>query len=140
VDEGDRPGEAEMSEEAVRDALEQINKAWLEGRPEAMLPWIHPEIRFVVPGFAGRISGSDALLAGFKDFCENARIVSFQTSDQQEDVVAETAAASYRFEMVYERAGSSYRSTGRDFWVFARREGAWIAVWRTMLDLAEEPT
>jgi hypothetical protein len=41
--------------------------------------------------------------------------------------------------MVYERSGGRYRSTGRDFWIFARQGDAWLAVWRTMLDLAEQP-
>ena len=41
--------------------------------------------------------------------------------------------------MIYERSGERYRATGRDLWVFARQDGAWLAAWRTMLDLVEEP-
>jgi hypothetical protein len=41
--------------------------------------------------------------------------------------------------MVYERSGQSFRSTGRDLWVFQQQIGGWLAVWRTMLDMAEEP-
>jgi hypothetical protein len=39
--------------------------------------------------------------------------------------------------MVYERSGERYRSIGRDLWVFQNEGGAWIAVWRTMLEMEE---
>jgi hypothetical protein len=43
----------------------------------------------------------------------------------------------FRYEMVYERSGGRFRSTGRDLWVFQSQGRAWIAVWRTMLDMEE---
>jgi ketosteroid isomerase-like protein len=128
-----------MSDENVLATLDALNRAWLEGRPDDMRPWIHPDITFVFPGFAGRIQGSEIFLSGFKDFCEHARVESFQESDHQADVTGETAVASFRFDVVYERDGSSYRSKGRDLWVFSRQQDRWLAVWRTMLDVAEEP-
>jgi hypothetical protein len=79
------------------------------------------------------------VLAGFVDFCQNARIVSYAESDPFVDLAGSTAVATFRFEMVYARDGASYRSTGRDLWVFERHGDGWLAVWRTMLDLAEEP-
>jgi hypothetical protein len=41
--------------------------------------------------------------------------------------------------MVYERSAKRYRATGRDLWVFRREGHGWIAVWRAMLDTAEQP-
>jgi hypothetical protein len=41
--------------------------------------------------------------------------------------------------MLYERSGERFRATGRDLWVFQKQSGAWIAVWRTMLDVDERP-
>jgi len=55
------------------------------------------------------------------------------------DLRGSTAVASFAFEMIYQRGGTSYRSSGRDLWVFQQREGRWLAVWRTMLDLKDEP-
>ena len=49
--------------------------------------------------------------------------------------VLETTA----YEMLYERSGKRSRATGRDLWVFVRQGGEWIAAWRTMLDLTEQP-
>ncbi len=63
----------------------------------------------------------------------------FEESDRQIDVFGEAAVASFAFALVYERGGEKYRSTGRDFWVFSRGEQGFKAVFRTMLDVAEEP-
>ena len=124
---------------AVAEALRRINEAWLNGRPHDLLRLIHPEIAMVFPGFAGRIQGAASFLAGFEDFCRTAQVHSYREHDCQIDVVADTAVASFRFEMVYEREGTSYQSTGRDLWVFTRQSSGWLAVWRTMLDLHEQP-
>ncbi len=70
---------------------------------------------------------------------ESARIHGFEESDRQVDVFGDTAVASFAFVLVYEREGKKYRSTGRDLWVFSRDGAAWRAVYRTMLNLAEEP-
>jgi hypothetical protein len=60
--------------------------------------------------------------------------------DETSQVDARRAAiASFAFAVVYERAGERYRSTGRDLWVFSRADGVWRAVYRTMLDVSEEP-
>ena len=91
------------------------------------------------PGFAGRASGRDTMIAGFVDFCENAKVHDYKAIDREVDVVGEAAVATFKFEMIYEREGVRYRATGRDLWVFSRVIDRWKAVWRTMLDLNEEP-
>ena len=129
----------EIEHRAVSDLLRRINQAWLEGRPRDLLPLFHPGIIMVYPGFSGRADGREALVAGFLDFCENARVHTFEESDHQVDRIGETAVASFAFTLIYEREGQRYRSTGRDLWVLARHDAEWRAVWRTMLDLTEEP-
>jgi hypothetical protein len=128
-----------MNPQGVLEAVQTINRTWLEGRPQDMRPLIHPEITMVIPGFAGSVTGRDAFIAGFEEFCNSAKLHSFKDDDHQVDVIGGTAVTSFRYEMVYEREGSTYRATGRDLWVFARHEANWLAVWRTMLELQEEP-
>jgi uncharacterized protein (TIGR02246 family) len=122
----------------VTEAVARINRAWREGRPRDLTTLFHPEIVMVFPSKRGQARGRDVLVAGFVDFCENAQIHEYHESDLHVDVVGDTAVASYDFTMVYERAGKRNRSTGRDFWVFARHDGQWLAVWRTMLDMLDE--
>jgi hypothetical protein len=126
-------------EAQVSATLGQINQAWLTGNPDKIHDFVADEVVIVFPGFAGSVKSREAFVAGFRDFCENARIESHTESEQHIDVVGNTAIASFRFDMIYERGGSRYRSTGRDLWVFEYRADRWLAVWRTMLDLDEEP-
>jgi ketosteroid isomerase-like protein len=130
-----------MVEESKRDSaaatMRRINRAWLAGQVEDLAPMVHPEIVLVFPGFAGRVQGREDFLAGFRDFCQNSRIHEFREHDHQVDVAGDMAVVTFRYEMVYERSGGRFRSTGRDLWVFQSQGIAWIAVWRTMLDMEE---
>ena len=125
--------------DGVADALRRISEAWLSGRVNDLAPLVHPEIVMALPGFSGRVRGREPLLAGFRDFCENARTHEYREHDQQIDVTDGIAVATFAYEMIYERGGQRYRVTGRDLWVFQKEAGEWIAVWRTMLDLDEQP-
>ncbi len=129
----------ESERERVATAMRRINEAWLAGRVDDLAALVHPDIVMVFPGFAGRAQGREGFLAGFRDFRENAIVDDFRQDDDQVDVVGETGLVSFRYEMVYKRSGQRYRATGRDLWVFDKTGGTWLAVWRTMLDLAESP-
>ena len=132
-----------MAGESKRDnaaaTMHRINQAWLDGRVDDLAPLVHSEIAMVFPGFVGRIRGREAFLAGFRDFCRTAIVQEFHEHDNQVDVAGDTAVISFRYDMVYERAGERYRATGRDLWVFQQQDAEWIAVWRTMLDMEEKP-
>jgi ketosteroid isomerase-like protein len=127
----------ESNREDASTAMRQINQAWLGGRLDDLAPMLHPEIVMVLPGFAGSVQGREELLAGFRDFRQNATIQEFREHDHQVDVAGDTAVSTFRYEMVYERSGGRYRCTGRDLWVFQKQGGAWIAVWRAMLAMEE---
>jgi ketosteroid isomerase-like protein len=129
----------ESKHEAVAAVMRRINRVWLEGQVEGLAPMVHPEIVMAFPGFSGQIQGREEFLAGFRDFCQNARINEFRDHDHQVDVAGDTAVVTFRYDMVYERSGQRYHSTGRDFWIFQSQGSAWIAVWRTMLDIEEKP-
>jgi Domain of unknown function (DUF4440) len=121
------------------DLMRRINRTWLEGRPRDLLPLLHPEIVLAIPGGPGRVQGREVLVKGFVDFCENARVHAYEEHDFRVEVIGATAVASYAFIMMYERDGHGYRSTGTDLWVFTREGGEWLAAWRTMLDVTDEP-
>ena len=108
------------------DTLRRINDAWLNGRVADLAPLVHPDIVMVFPGFAGRMQGRDAFVAGFEDFSQNAKIHEYRPLDLQIDVAGETAIATFRYEMVYERSGIRSRSTGRDLWVFENHGQGWM--------------
>jgi ketosteroid isomerase-like protein len=129
----------ETNGETATATMARINRAWLDGQLNDLELLVHPDVVMVFPGFGGRIQGRDQFLAGFHDFCTNAKVQEFVEHDQQVDVAGGTAVVSFRFDMVYERSGERFRSTGRDLWVFQQEGTAWIAVWRTMLEIEESP-
>jgi ketosteroid isomerase-like protein len=122
----------------VSRTLSSINQAWLEGKPRDLEALFDPKIVMLDPA-GSYVKGRTLLVESFVQMCANVRVHGFEESDRQVDVFGDTAVASFAFVLVYEREGQKYRSTGRDLWVFSRDGAAWRAVYRTMLNLAEEP-
>jgi Domain of unknown function (DUF4440) len=128
----------EIQRGAAAAAMRKINQAWLGGGLEDLAARVHPDIVMAPPDFSGGIQGREAFLCGFREFIESATIEEFHERDLRADVAGETAAVTFRYEMVYSRSGIRYHSSGRDLWVFQLQDGAWIAVWRAMLDMQED--
>src|SRR5258705_3864055 len=95
----------ESKHEGAAVTMRRINRIWLGSQVEDLAPMVHAEIVMVVPGFNGRIQGREEFLAGFRDFCQNARIHEFRDYDHQVDVAGDTAVVTFLYEMVYERDG-----------------------------------
>ena len=123
----------------VRTALAQINAAWREGRPYDMAPLLDEHVVMVIPGFVARVTGRAALIESFVRFGTEARVHELREAEVHVDGGETVGIVQTRFEMVYEREGARWRSTGWDVWVFERRDEGWIAVWRTMAGIAEQP-
>jgi ketosteroid isomerase-like protein len=132
-----------MADETDRDAaaraMNRINEVWLHGDIADLEPLMHPDIVMVFPGFGGAVRGRTNLIAGFHEFRDTAALQEFHDEEQHVDVAGNTAVVSFRYDMLYERSGDQFRATGRDLWVFQKHNDAWIAVWRTMLDVDETP-
>ncbi|HZQ54162.1 MAG TPA: nuclear transport factor 2 family protein [Bryobacteraceae bacterium] len=124
--------------EPAEATMRRINHLWLDGNVEALAPMVHPEIVMVFPHFVGRIHRWEEFLAGFRDFCHNAKIHEFRDYDHQVDAAGDTSVVTFRYEMVYERAGERYRAAGRKLLVFQSQGGECVAVWRVMLDTEEQ--
>jgi ketosteroid isomerase-like protein len=132
-------GTSQSPNPGPRELLRRINQAWLEGRPADLTELFHRDIVMILPGFAGRVQGREQMVSGFVDFCANATVHAFEETQHQIDVIGRTAVASLAFAILYERDGQRFRSTGRDLWVFTFDGSEWLAVWRTMLDVTDEP-
>ena len=121
----------------VHNTLSAINNAWRNNQPVEMKKYLHPDIKMMLPGFSGLITGREILIDSFVVFCTNAKVLEYSESNEQINVTGNCAVATFKFEMLYE--GEKYRdkSTGRDFWIFERQGKNWIAVWRTIMELNE---
>jgi hypothetical protein len=120
-------------------AMDRITHAWRSGQPDLMAPSLDEQIVMVAPDFSTRLRGRTALIETFRRFLDQAQVLTYQQGKLDIDRVGHVAIAQYPFEMVYQREGSNWRSTGWDVWVFEQRGADWIAVWRTMQALEETP-
>ena len=121
----------------ARSVIERISEAWQWGDLDGVESALAENVVMVAPGFADRIEGRAAFLDGFRDFFDNARLIAYADSEWEVHEAGSTAVVSFAFDVVYERDGVTYDSTGRDLWVLSLLDGEWCAVWRTMLDLTE---
>jgi ketosteroid isomerase-like protein len=127
------------AEDDVREAMENIQSAWRENRARDMIPHLHPDVVMALPGFAGVIKGRHILVTSFVEFSKSARVLQYGESNQNVEVVGDTAIVTFEFQMTYERGDYRGLSKGRDCWVFARDDDRWLAVWRTMMDVSDNP-
>ena len=52
-----------------------------------MLEYLDPEITMALPGFTDAIHGREALIASFEEFCENAKVIQYEESDESIEVI-----------------------------------------------------
>jgi len=123
----------------VLHVLDRIQRAWREGRPEEMGALLAPDITFVFPGFSMRLTGRDRLLESYREFIAGDRLRSYREDRRSVEGGANAALVEIAFDMAYLRAGKEWRAHGIELWALERRAEGWIAFWRTMQELTEEP-
>ena len=129
--------EQNLDAAAVRRTLELITAAWRAGRSQEMASVLDEQVVMAFPGFVGFVEGRQALIDSFVEFAREAQVHDYRQGEVRVDGSGDVAVAQHPFEMIYERDGSRWHSTGWDVWVFRRQGTGWLAVWRTMQALAE---
>ena len=119
--------------------LDRIQRAWREGRPEEMSALLAPDITFVFPGFSMRLSGRDRLIDSYREFLATTRLREYREDRRSIEGGSSAALAEIAFDMSYARGGRDWRAHGIELWVLERRPEGWVAFWRTMQELTEEP-
>lgn len=125
------------SHKQIQQVLSELNRAWISGQFDRLTRFLHPDVIIATPGFGERVQGSDAYVAGHREFVESATIHDFSEAVAEVDTVGDVAVVNYRYELDYERSGKRYTSTGRDLYVLRNTQDRWVVVWRTILDVDE---
>jgi uncharacterized protein (TIGR02246 family) len=120
-------------QEAIRQLLKRINQAWVQGRLEELNECFHENMVIVAPGLQAMRKGREACVRSYQEFIAAAVVHEYNEREPTIDLWANTAVAVYGWEIVYEINGQLSRESGQDLFVFARENGVWRAVWRTML-------
>ena len=127
------------TEVAVLRVLDRIQRAWRSGPLGDMAAVLDPDVTFVFPGFSMRMTGRDALLESYREFTASSRVRTYREDRRSVVGGAKAALAEIAFDMTYARAGENWRTHGIELWVLERRPEGWIAIWRTLQELTEEP-
>ena len=117
----------------IRDLIDNINRIWLQGDPEDLRRYFHPDVVIQPPGDTPRVYGIDACIASYIEFRSEARIQRFTPGDAEIDVFGDTAVATYRYEIVYELRQEKFDELAGELLVLLRSEDGWRIVWRTLL-------
>jgi len=119
---------------AILAVIQSINDAWQTGPPESVAARVRPyfaaDAVVVGPDLTRVARGGDAVAASYADFVASTTIIESTLDDPQIDVSADVAAATMTWRMRYEYEGAQTTEAGVDTYVFARRDGHWIVVWR----------
>ena len=114
--------------------VQRMNDAWAKpGSTEDLASFFREDIVMVNPDFTQRTEGRDGCAASYEEFRKQAAILDFKIGNPGIDVFANTAIATYSYEIAYEMGGERFNDTGRDIFVFVRESDRWLAVWRTMI-------
>lgn len=120
-------------QKAVESLLKNIVAASNTGNLEELKKYFHSGMVIEGPGFQGRKEGRDQCIQHNEEFHRNVKIQSFKASDYQVKVWEDTAVASCYFEGQMETGGKVFTDTGRDLYVFSRKNGEWQAIWHSVV-------
>jgi hypothetical protein len=122
---------------AVRDVVSRINEAWSKLRGEALTAALSEcfaeEMVIRGPGFVFLGKGRELAVKSYQDFVNQTEVKSLSLDTPEIDVAGDTATAQYKWTMTYVLKGQEYTEQGHDLFVFVRRYGNWLAVWRALL-------
>ncbi len=128
-----QPDSASQDHDTLRELLSAIRRAWTTGRTDELAPLFHKHMVMAPPGMKQTVKGRDACVRSYRDFLTAARVVEYTQGNPSVESWGDTAVGSFGWEMAWEMGGQAFRESGHDVWVFARANGRWQAVWRTLI-------
>lgn len=124
---------AREAKEEIRQLLNKINTAWLQGAAADLNNYFAEEVVFKGPSFVEMARGRAACVQTYLDFVKKTNIKEFHEGEPHIDVFSSYAVATCGWTIVYDMNHKSYRETGHDLFVLERLDGQWKAVWRAII-------
>jgi len=124
-------------QQAIRDLIDRMNRAWLEGPVEEMAAELdacfHPAIVIRGGDLQVNAAGKELCIQSYIDFLATAVVHRCMIDAPEIDLAGDTAIAVYGWEMTYETEGQTYEEAGSDILALARFDVGWLITWRAML-------
>lgn len=117
----------------IRDVIDNINRVWLQGDPQDLRQFFHPDVVVQPPGESPRVYGIEACVSSYAEFRSQARIQRFTPGDAEIDVFGDTAVATYRYEIAYILGDEAFDKTAGELLVLMHGDDGWRIIWRTLL-------
>jgi len=105
-----------------------MNDAWTKGNPDDLVKFFHRDMVAITATNRNRLDGRAACIAGWKAFCNAARIHRWEEIDPAIHVYGDSAVVAYYFDMSFDMGEQTVNMGGRDMFFFVKEGGRWWAV------------
>ncbi len=105
-----------------------MNDTWTKENPDDLAKFFHNDMVAITATDRKRLDGGAACIAGWKGFCDAARIHRWEEIDPVIHVYGNSAVVAYYFDMSFDMGGKTIELGGRDMFFFVREGERWWAV------------
>ncbi|MDR2711186.1 MAG: nuclear transport factor 2 family protein [Burkholderiales bacterium] len=122
------PSFADPIKQEIWATVRAMNDAWTKGNPNDLSQFFHRDMIAITPSDRNRLDGGVACVAGWKRFCDAAKIYRWEELNPVIHVYGNSAVVAYNFEMSVNMGGNTITLGGRDMFFFAKEGEKWWAV------------
>jgi hypothetical protein len=123
----------ENAKAQVAELVSGMNRSWLAGRIDELVPLFHPDVVMAPPGGGERMIGREVMIESFRQYVGSVKTHAFDELDLTVDAFGATAVVTLRFRVRYEVGGEVHDEEGTDLLVLARTGDRWRIVWRSQI-------
>lgn len=117
----------------VKQALNALNRAWLEGDEDGLHGLLAEEVIFVAPGYAQELRGRGVCVESYLQFIRASSEIEFRPLPPRIDILGDIAVVIYAYQISWSADGSDFNEPGRDLLVWRQTERGLRLIWRTVL-------
>lgn len=119
---------ADPVKQEIWSTVRAMNDAWTKGYPDDLSNFFHQNMVAITATDRNRLDGGAACIAGWKGFCDVARIHRWEEVDPVIHVYGDSAVVAYYFDMSFDMGGQRINMGGRDMFFFVKEDERWWAV------------
>jgi len=116
------------TKQEIWETVRAMNDAWTKGNPDDLAKYFHRDMVAITATDRRRLDGGAACVAGWKGFCNAARIHGWEEIEPAIHVYGDSAVVAYYFDMSFDMGGQAVNMAGRDMFFFVKEGGRWWAV------------
>lgn len=122
-----------MADPGPGEVVDAINAAWVGGRAEELVRYLHPDVLVVTPELETVALGADACVRSYQQYAGETTVLDYREDGRQVTVEGGTAVVSYHYRVSWAAPGGSGSDGGREVFVLDHGRDGWRVVWRMML-------